>query len=102
MKPVQLYQAQCFVAPRATSALVFGKICDGMRSRVGLFLGNNPALTSEKEKLGEGGRRRRGGFFGTVAALFLYASFPPNFLPPFLMLILCYFVSNFSSELRAT
>lgn len=39
------------------------------RSRVGLFLGSNPGLTSGKKKLGEGGGRRRGGFSGIVAAL---------------------------------
>lgn len=57
--------ATTFVALGATSALVFGRICYGKRerSRVGLFLGSNPALTSEKEDNGEGGqgrsRRRR-------------------------------------------
>ena len=52
---------------------------------MGLFLGSNPALTPEEEKeLGEGGRRRRGGFFGIAAALIPLVSPPYPTLHDFL------------------
>lgn len=65
-KPSSYIRRTFFVALGATSALVFGWICNGKteRLRVGLFLGSNPVLTSEEEKLGEGGCTRRRGFFG--------------------------------------
>lgn len=87
-KPIQLYQAQRYIAPRLRVLLCLGRfVMERERSRVGLFLGNNPALTSKKEKLGEGGWRRRGGFFGIAAALFSLGLPPPN--PTFSLCFSC-------------
>lgn len=72
-----------FVALRTKKcSCVLGRfVMERTSSRVGLFLGSNPALTFEKKKkkLGEGGWWQRGGFSGIVAGFFFFlASFKPK------------------------